>query len=139
MLTTACIHPQLLEALSRCGHGDKIIIADGNYPLDSRTGTASKVYLGLTGGVPSSTQVLEVLCKVIAVERAEVMTPDDGQTPDIFHEFSSLLDGMELETMERYAFYEACCAETVRLAISTGETRTYANILLTVGVVEQKE
>lgn len=133
MLTSACINPEIMRVLSLCGHGDKILIADGNYPLDSKTGTAQKVFLGLTSGVPEVTQVLETLCKVINVEKAEVMTPGDGE-PEIFAEFRTLLGGMELNTLGRFEFYDTCCEPAVRLAISTGEKRTFANILLTVGV-----
>lgn len=39
-----------MAALALCGHGDKVLIADGNYPLDSKTGDAELVYLGLTPG-----------------------------------------------------------------------------------------
>ena len=63
MMLDGCIHPQIMQALSLCGHGDKILIADGNYPLQSRTGDAQKVFLGLTAGVPTVTQVLEALQK----------------------------------------------------------------------------
>ena len=58
MLTGALIPPDLMRVLSLCGHGDKILIADGNYPLDSRTAGAEKVYLGLTPGLPAVTDVL---------------------------------------------------------------------------------
>ena len=40
----------------------------------------------------------------------------------------------ESERLGRYEFYDACCVPAVCLAISTGEKRTYANLLLTVGV-----
>lgn len=133
MLKTACIHPDIMRVLSLCGHGDKILIADGNYPLDSKTGDAEKVYLGLTSGTPEVTQVLEVLSQVINIEKAEVMVPD-GEQPPIFNEFKKILDGMELSGLERFEFYDACCLPNVRLAISTGEKRTFANILLTVNV-----
>lgn len=133
MLKTACIHPDIMRVLSLCGHGDKILIADGNYPLDSKTGDAEKVYLGLTSGTPEVTQVLEVLSQVINIEKAEVMVPD-GEQPPIFNEFKKILGGMELSGLERFEFYDACCLPNVRLAISTGEKRTFANILLTVNV-----
>ena len=90
MLKTACIHPDIMRVLSLCGHGDKILIADGNYPLDSKSGDAEKVYLGLTSGSPEVTQVLEVLSKVINIEKAEVMVPD-GEQPPIFKEFTKML------------------------------------------------
>ena len=133
MLKTALINPQIMKQLSLLGHGDKILIADGNYPLDSKSGSAEKVYLGLTGGVPTVTQVLETLSKVINIEKAEVMMPD-GPTPPIFEEFTKILNGMKLDGLGRFEFYDASCRPDVRLAISTGELRTYANILITVGV-----
>ncbi len=134
MLLDGCINPQIMRALSLCGHGDKILIADGNYPLNARSGSADKVFLGLTAGVPTVTQVLEALQKEIVVEDAAVMQPVDGPEPEIFGEFRGMLGGMDLQKIERYAFYERCCEEDVRLAISTGEKRVYANILITVGV-----
>lgn len=133
MLKSACINPEIMKVLSLCGHGDKVLIADGNYPLDSKTGDSKKVYLGLTSGSPTATEVLEVLTQVINVEKAEVMTPD-GENPPIFDEFTKILGGMELSGLSRYEFYDACCEPVVRLSISTGEKRTFANILLTVNV-----
>ena len=38
MLKGKLIHPDIMAALALCGHGDKVLIADGNYPLDSKTG-----------------------------------------------------------------------------------------------------
>lgn len=63
------------------------------------------------------------------------MTPGQGEPePEIFGEFRKRLPGMELEKLGRYAFYDACCVPGVKLAVSTGEKRTFANILITVGV-----
>ena len=134
MLTTKCIHPELMRVLSTLGHGDKVLIADGNYPLASKTGDSEKVYLGLCPGTPTVTQVLETLLGVIRVERAEVMETDDGREPEIYEEFRKLLPELKLEKIEHYAFYDVCGEKTLRLSISTGEKRTFANIILTVGV-----
>jgi L-fucose mutarotase len=133
MLKTACIHPDIMRVLSLCGHGDKILIADGNYPLDSKSGDSQKVYLGLTSGIPEVTQVLETLSNSITIEKAEVMQTE-GDRPPIFDEFTKILNGMELISIGQYQFYDACSEPNVRLAISTGEKRTFANILITVGV-----
>lgn len=134
MLKGKLIHPELMAALSLCGHGDKVLIADGNYPLASKTAGAKTVYLGLTPGMPTVTAVLEAFQSVIEIERAEVMDPADGTTPEIFDEFLTMLDGIELEKLGRSEFYDACCQPGVRLAISTGEQRVFANLLITVGV-----
>ena len=136
MLKGKLIHPDIMAALALCGHGDKVLIADGNYPLASRSGGAEKVYLGLTPGLPTVTDVLAVLQTVVRVEKAEVMDPEDGSTPEIFGVFRQMLGGMELQGLGRYAFYDACCEPGVRLAVSTGEGRTFANLLLTIGVAD---
>ena len=134
MLKGKLIHPDILSALAYCGHGDKILIADGNYPLDSKTADAQLVYLGLMPGSPTVPEVLEALQSVITIEKAEVMDPADGTAPEIFGTFQEMRDGMKLDLLGRYAFYDACCHPSVRLAISTGETRVFANLLITVGV-----
>ena len=107
MLKGKMIHPQIMAALAMCGHGDKVLIADGNYPLDSKTGEAERVYLGLMPGHPTVTEVLEAIQSVVNVEKTEVMDPNDGTTPEIFGTFRDMLDGMELDLLGRYEFYDA--------------------------------
>lgn len=134
MLTGACIHPELMRVASLLGHGDQILIADGNYPLASKTGGAEKIWLGLRPGLPTVTDVLETLQAILPIESACVMDPADGTQPEIFSSFTRMLGGMELDKLGRYEFYDACARPALRLAISTGEQRTFANLLLTVGV-----
>ena len=134
MLKGKLIHPDIMGALAFCGHGDKILIADGNYPLNSKTREAKTVYLGLKPGLPTVTDVLEAIQNVVNIEKAEVMSPADGTTPEIFSTFTKMMHGVELTKLGRYEFYDACCVPGVKLAISTGETRTFANLLITIGV-----
>ena len=128
-----CINPCILAAVSRLGHGDKILIADGNYPLNSKTGDAEKIWVSLSPGIPTVTDVLDALQSIINVEAAAVMQPSEGPEPEIFKEFESRLPEMELRKLGRFEFYNECTDNSLCLAISTGEQRTYANILLTVG------
>lgn len=134
MLKTKLINPDIMREIVKCGHGDKILITDGNYPLESKTGNAVKLYPVLTKDCPTATQVLDAILSVINVEAAEVMAPDDGTVPEIFAEFSEMLPGIEFKKHSRYGFYDAASDEDVRIAILSGESRIYANILLTVGI-----
>lgn len=135
MLITDCIHPTILEVAASCGHGDKILIADGNYPLNSATNeNTTKVYLGLTPDLPTVTDVLKVLNNTMNFEMAEVMDPGNGEEPEIFEEFRDILELNKLQNLGREEFYEAAQAKNIILGINTGETRTFANVLLTVGV-----
>jgi L-fucose mutarotase len=136
MLKTRSLHPEILMALAEAGHGAQILIADGNYPL--LTGTSSavhRVYLNLTPGKLTVTDVLAVLADAIPIEAAHVMVPDTGDEPDIFAEFRQLLPDVPLQALGRLEFYDSARGPDLALAILTGERRLYANLLLTIGVL----
>ncbi len=146
MLKGSLLHPGILEALGRAGHGSKVLIADGNYPFATRLGPrASLVNLNLSPGIVSCTQVLEALVSAVPIEAAAVMaTLKTGpyamtDDPPIWADFQQILAGAgyegQLEQIERFAFYEAAGTEDVALTIATAEQRIYANLLLTIGVV----
>lgn len=44
-------------------------------PMDSKTGQAETVYLGLTPGLPTVTDVLAAIQSTVNIEKAEVMDP----------------------------------------------------------------
>jgi len=136
MLKTRLLHPEILAALGEAGHGAQVLIADGNYPLATRSHPdAPRVYLNLEPGKLTVTEVLDVIAGAIEVEAAYVMGPEDGSEPSVFAEFRTLLPGNELTRLGRFDFYDMASGSDCALAISTGEQRIYANILLTIGVV----
>jgi L-fucose mutarotase len=136
MLTYKLLHPQILAALGGAGHGALVLIADGNYPVDTRGhALAKRVYLNLAPDMLKVTDVLEVLADAIPIEAAHVMVPDTGEDPAIFAEFRTLLPGIELQALNRFPFYDMARSQETALVIATGERRIYANILLTIGVV----
>jgi L-fucose mutarotase len=137
MLKGPLLHPEILRALGEAGHGAQILIADGNYPLATRSSrSARRVYLNLAPDMVKVTDVLRVLAQTVPVESALVMPPDAGPEPQIFEEFRQLLPGVELQTVGRFEFYDIARGPDVALAIATGESRVYANLLLTIGVVQ---
>lgn len=137
MLTYSLLHPEILHALGTAGHGAKILIADGNYPLVTRSNPrAARVYLNLAPGLVTVTDVLKVLVNAVPLEAAYFMGPDTGEVPPIVRDFRRLLPKqVPPERMGRFEFYDAASANDVALAIATGERRIYANILLTIGVI----
>ena len=137
MLKYQLLHPEILHALGTAGHGAKILIADGNYPLITRSNpNAQRVYLNLAPGLVTVTDVLNVLVEALPIEAAEVMGPDSGETPSIYRDFKKILPKeIALQRLGRFEFYDAGRSPDTALAIATGEQRIYANILLTIGVV----
>jgi L-fucose mutarotase len=141
MLKTKLLHPEILDALGRSGHGSQVLIADGNYPfVTGSPALARKVFLNLMPGIVQVTDALKALVETIPIEAATVMTPPDGSPQAIFEEFKQILPaGLELTPLKRHEFYEKAKDPSTSLVIATGEQRRFANLLLTIGVVKKGE
>jgi L-fucose mutarotase len=94
--------------------------------------------------------VLATILTAAPIEAVHVMQPSSefttldhkGEVP-IFDNFRELIrkqnDSLDLQKVERFAFYDCAREKNVTLAIQTGETRLYGNIMLTIGVRHPKE
>ncbi|MCD9880741.1 RbsD/FucU family protein [Streptomyces guryensis] len=135
MLLTELLHPGILAALAGAGHGARVLLADGHYPASTAVGERARtVHLNLAPGLLDVTSVLDVLLSSIPVEAAHVMVPPEGQPePPAIAEYRSRLP-VAVETLGRFEFYDAARSPDLALAVVTADTRTYANLLLTIGV-----
>ncbi len=140
MLSYKLINPDIIGALAGAGHGAKVLIADSNYPASTKLGpNAQLVYLNLTPGIPSATDVVKTLLDAMDVESAAVMNPDSGPEPGIFEEFRKILPKkVKFEKLGRFEFYDAVKGPDTCLVIQTGEQRLYANLLLVNGAIAPK-
>ena len=66
-------------------------------------------------------------------ERVEVFR---GGRSWILDDFRALMPETNLQVHTRWDFYDMARGRDLALAIATGEQRTYANLLLTIGVVQ---
>ena len=133
------ISPELMDTLMRMGHGDELVLADGNFPADSH---AQRIVRADGLGVPD---VLRALAPFFPLDQyvdaaAFVMQPVPGDPPEppIWATFAELLQAsegkpVELEQVERFAFYER--AKKAYAVVATSETALYANLILKKGVV----
>ena len=142
MLKSQLLHPEILDALGRAGHGSRVLIADGNYPASTTLGpNADLVHLNLSPGLVTCTQALDAVLTAVPVESATVMAyATTGpyalhQDPPIWAEFRDALGDLPLQPIDRHDFYQAAAEPNVALTIQTGEQRIYACLLLTIGVV----
>lgn len=137
------LSPELLKALAEMGHGDELVIADGNFPCHS-VGKNSIVIRADGHGVP---ELLDAILKLIPLDTytekpvalMEVCEGDTCGTPEIWQTYEKILNEYEpnhhdIDFTERFAFYER--AKGAYLIIATGEKAIYANILLKKGVVK---
>lgn len=132
------ITPELLKILCEMGHGDEIVIADGNFPSASM----GKRVIYLSGN--GACEVLEAVLKLMPLDTyskpaylMEVVPGDDVKTP-IWDEYKTIVSeytNEDFEHIERFAFYER--AKNAYAVIATGEGALYANVLLKKGVVTE--
>ncbi len=132
------ISPDLLKILCEMGHGDEIVIGDGNFPAASNAARLVRCD-GL--GVP---EVLDGILKLIPLDayvESPVMlmaTGENEETPEIWQTYEKIVADNNGETkisqIERFAFYER--ARKAYAVVATGETAIYANIILKKGVVK---
>ncbi len=138
MLKTTLLHPEILRALASSGHFSQVLVADGNYPVASHCGpNAARVFLNLVPGIVATTEVLAALLSTIPVQAAALMQLPAGEAAPVQDEYRAMLPReATVTTLERHAFYEAVRSPLTTLVIATGDTRRFANLLLTIGVVK---
>jgi L-fucose mutarotase len=137
MLKIPLLHPDILLALASNGHGARVLIADANFPFATCTpATCKKVFLNLSPGVLTVTQVLKIIQEHVPIETAIIMSPPDGSQQPIHAEFSEILgDGIIFQAEKRVGFYRETKSEETCLLIATGDTRRFANILIVIGSI----
>ena len=133
--------PDLLKILMEMGHGDTIVIGDGNFPAATIAKDSHLVRLD-GHGVP---EILDAILKLFPldpyveapVSLMEVVPGDTVETP-IWDEYAKIIEkhepGTKIGHIERFKFYDE--ARKAYAVIATGETALYANIILQKGVVK---
>lgn len=133
--------PELLKVLMEMGHGDRIVIGDGNFPHASIAKDSILVRLDGHGAAEVLDAILALLPLDTYVDAPvnlmEVVPGDPVETP-IWGEFEKIVEkhqpGTKIGHIERFKFYEE--ARKCYAVISTGETALYANVILQKGVVK---
>lgn len=134
------LSPELLKILCEMGHGDRLVIADGNFPAESM---GRRVVRCDGHGVP---ELLEAILTLLPLDSyvgkpvtlMSVMAGDTVQTPiwDEYYRIVARHDSRGAEAVgeiERFAFYEE--AQKAYAVVATSESALYANIILQKGVI----
>ena len=136
------ISPELLKVLCEMGHGDKIVIADGNFAAAS-TGKSAIVIRCDGHGVP---ELLDAILKLFPLDRyvdcpitlLNVLPGDNVETP-IWNVFKDIVSKYEKNAdslftgISRSDFYDV--AKDAYAIIATSEKALYANVILQKGVL----
>ena len=136
------LSPELLKVLCEMGHGDRVVIADGNFPASEIS--KDSVIIRMDGhGV---CEVMEAMLQLYPLDTyvkkpvtlMEVMAGDTVETP-IWDEYAKIIAATDargedaIRHIDRFDFYKE--AKKAYAVICTSESTLYANIMLQKGVV----
>ena len=133
------ISPELIKVLMEMGHGDEIVLADGNFPAASM---AQRLIRCDGHNVP---ELLEAILNLFPLDifvdsAASLMSvvPGDSTKPVIWEKYRSIViesgeKFSDFEYVERFAFYER--AKKAYAIIATSEKALYGNIILKKGII----
>ena len=133
--------PDLLKILMEMGHGDTIVIGDGNFPAASMAKDSKLVRLDGHNACEVLDAILQFFPLDTYVESPvtlmEKVPGDDVETP-IWDEFKAIVEkyepGTKIGHIERFKFYDE--AKKAYAVVSTSEAALYACVILKKGVLK---
>jgi L-fucose mutarotase len=137
------ITPRLMKILMEMGHGDEIVISDGNFPAAA---CAQRLVRCDGHGIPV---ILDAFMKFLPLDYAVenpamlmALPSENTAKPDIWKQYASIIGKYEKEVkefgyLERFAFYER--AKNAYAIIATGEKERFSNIILKKGIIRWDE
>jgi len=134
------LSPELLHALRSMGHGDKLVLADANFPSAS----LAKKLIRLDGvNIPNAAKAILSVLPLDSfvdypVERMEI----DGNPDEINDVHQDLIDVLKnsagdkwkVGSIERFKFYEE--AKQAYMIVSTTDARAFGCFIITKGVIK---
>jgi L-fucose mutarotase len=141
--------PELLFAIAKMGHGDRIVIVDANFPADSIAShttikTPLRVNLGVTGTTSSLLKDMIGLMPLDVDDEAGICVMDRTdndkakslQVP-AYAAIATVASTTpeELNYIERFEFYDK--AKSAFCIVQTDDAALYANVMVTKGMLKK--
>ncbi len=134
------ISPELLKILMEMGHGDELVIGDGNFPAASNARRLIRADgLGCTQLLDAILQLFPLDPYVEKPVGLMAVVPGDPYQPVIWDEYRNVIlkyepEFKDFEYIERFAFYER--ARQAYAILASSEMALYANLILKKGVIK---
>ena len=134
-----CLSPELVKAMMEMGHGDRILIADGNYPAKSNN--PNVVRADGHQIIPLLEAILELLPLDADVDHPVTLMDNNSEVePPVWNEYRRVVkevgeDEREFKKVERFDFYDL--ASSAALVLQTGDLTLYGNIMLQKGTISK--
>lgn len=135
----SCISPELLKILMEMGHGDEIVLADGNFPAASHANRLVRLDGNDISAVLAGILHLMPLDAYVEYPVSLMMHGAEVERPSIWKKYEEIVSNEETDFkaqyLERFEFYER--AKSAYAIVATSDNALYANIILKKGVVTE--
>jgi L-fucose mutarotase len=133
------LSPDLLKILMEMGHGDELVLADGNFPAFAHPQNVVNCF---GHGIP---EIMDAILKFMPLDpyveepvTLMAVLPGDPYVPEIWSEYQKICDIYEKKSIKmlpinKFEFYEK--AKKTYALVTTSEKALYANIILKKGVI----
>lgn len=123
------LNPEIIRSVAALGHTEMLCIADCGLPIPEGTKT---IDISVTAGVPGFLDVLKAVMSELVVEGAVVASEIDEVNPGLMAEMQAILGDIPTKRIPHEEFKRQLSG--TKCVIRTGETSSYANVLLVGGV-----
>lgn len=123
------LNPEIIAQIAALGHTEYICIADCGLPVPNGV---KVIDVSVTAGVPTFLDVLKVVSAELVIESIIVASEIDTSNPKLMSDILNDLGDLPVEKILHEEFKKR--TEKAKCIIRTGETSSYANIILVGGV-----
>ena len=130
------LSPELLKILMEMGHGDEIVLADGNFPAASH---AQRLVRADGHGIPALLDAILPLFPLdYAVDYTAVLMDSRNTEPVVWKTYKEKLNAYpdgdkQFVVISKPEFYER--AKKAYCIVATGESERFANLIIRKGII----
>lgn len=145
MLHSELTHPEILNLLAQCGHGDSFAVVDSNYPAQARRQRGVPlISLNVTHNLVSTPIITELVSQALPIEKFAIPVPpeESGNEPRPVH--AAIRSAVtrsnpeaEITEVAPGEFYGLTSDPHLAFMIVSGERSHYGSVVLTVGYLPE--
>lgn len=129
MTKDGILNPELCRIIAASGHTDKIVIADCGLPIPKGVPV---IDLSLIRGIPSFMDTLKAVNKELVVESYILADETPSVSPALYKEIKAEMGSLPNSSVSHEQLKSL--SKDAKCIIRTGETTSFANIILVCGV-----
>jgi len=123
------LNPEIVAAVAALGHTEYLCIADCGLPIPQEVPV---IDVSVTATIPSFLQVLKAVESELVVESFIYASEMEKANPDTLKTMKEILAGKKEKKVSHEEFKKLI--SSAKCVIRTGETSSYANVILVGGV-----